>query len=391
MIGALPPLPLHAGRLPRRAVVLSPEARLPVLRPVLAPRPVAASCRAGSCRAGSCRAASCRAASCRAASCRAASCRAASCRAASCRAASCRAASCRAASCRAASCRAASLRAASTRAASVVQPRYAQLRSRSLDTRSLGTRSLDSRSLDTRSLDTRSFDSCSFDRAASIRAASIRAASIRAASIRAASTRAASVRAASVVQPRCVQPRRVRPRRAASSRSLLRGVRPPAVPPPSRAPPRLLFLPLPLLLGWISLGRFSDSRRRLLVDWSRCCITSIWKRRHRDLRDGGGHGPRGLVGPLQCDHMPERGAAAALCHRNDRRAKAPSQRPHRSRRLSPDWCPSSVWRLPLNSLPAPSLLQTTAGSAHGTLMPSELAHAQQASRPTPAATAPQPV
>ncbi len=140
-------MPLRAGRLPRPAVVPSPDAPLrvsppppvalplvvrPPVAPLLAVRPLVVrhfvapplvvlslvvrllSLRLLLCgrlsfdllacglllhRLLSARSASCCAAVCRSASCRADSCRAASCRAAACRSASCRAASCRAASC----------------------------------------------------------------------------------------------------------------------------------------------------------------------------------------------------------------------------------------------------------------------------------------------------
>ena len=259
----------HAGRLLRRAVVLSREARASRLSAAsCAASARAASARAASARAASARAASARAASARAASVRAASARAASARAASARAASARAASARAASARAASVRAASARAASARAASV---RAASARAASaacgfgacglsacgfgacgFGACTLQPCAASARAASARAASVRAASAaCGLSACASTRAASARAASARAASARAASARAASARAASA--------------RAASARaaSVARGLSADGVLPRHL---QLLRLALRLLSGDIGLGRLDRYLRFLLID-----------------------------------------------------------------------------------------------------------------------------
>ena len=253
-----------------------------------------------------------------------------------------------------------------------------------------------------------------------------------------ASTFAASILAASILRPRPLRPRSLRPRavrprlpcdlsacgldrvrppaRAASCayRLLTRAASCPFAAQSSRGlfaraastcraascPCRFLpccLLPLLLLLGRIGLGQLDG---RSDASWSirARCIAGISKRRHRGLRnrgawrcrdDGrwhrwsGGHDPRGLVGRRHGDHgrrgdrrgavSPGRSARKGVCA-----GAAPVAASVAGLASASDWPP------------ARSLLQSAAGSAHGTRMASALAHWQQAARPMPAATAPRP-
>ena len=359
---------LHAGRPPRPAVVLSPEARFPscgrLLRNFdscgldlcgldpcgfdpcgLDPRGL------GPCGLDPCgldprgldprgfdRAASACAASTRAASTRAASTRAASTRAASTRAASTRAASTCAASTRAASTRAASTRAASTRAASTFRPRPVAASTRAASTRAA--------SASTRAASTR---------AASTRAASTRAASTRAASWRSASSRAASTRAASLALPRPARPRSVLPPAAPPA------VVPPApnvrawrvhrlapAPPGRFAPARHRRHPEPPAPRSPDSKRLALRRSRALAPMERPARPP-WPRRTAPRRSQ-------ALAPMERParppwprrtarrrSLPARGSVWAPRHRTLRCATAHSQGTHRSRRLAPAWPLPSAW------------------------------------------------
>ena len=179
-----------------------------------------------------------------------------------------------------------------------------------------------------------------------------------------------------------LQPRGLGPRRSPDGRRSL----------PRRLP--LLRLPLPLcssaessLAGSAARSRASWSRAAYAsigksdgiaiseVDalgaaamTGRCGITGVW-----------GTNPVGLVGPLDGDHGRARGSAGPPCPGPDRRAEGhcAGAAPVAASSSIGLWAPLSLRAdglCPRIGLPARSLLQSAVGSAHGTRMASAPAH-----------------